>query len=203
MIDIYIYTHNMYICIYNYMIYRYTSDIHHDNHDTSSFNQDFLDVKIDAQLNLDRAMRRLLLLAIGAVDVNAAGVLGSGAELRHVESWPVQKSRGWNRTGIRTLDYTYHIGYWNIGWYWMILDMIADIADITPQNIQYHPISSNIIQKRAIPGTGPAAGALVIGSEDCQIFFPWPVLQKLFCPAMEAFFPWQINTYQHIKVMMW
>jgi hypothetical protein len=76
----------------------------------------------------------------------------------------------------------------------MILDMITDIADITPQNIQYHPISSNMIQKRAIPGTGPAAGALVIGSEDCQVLFPWPVLQKLCCPAMEAFFPWQINT---------
>jgi hypothetical protein len=59
----------------------------------------------DAQLHLDRAMRRLLLLAIGAVDVNAAGVLGSGAELRNT------LSRGQcRRTGIRTLDNTYHIG---------------------------------------------------------------------------------------------
>ena len=98
----------------------------------------------DAQLHLDRAMRRLLLLAIGAVDVNAAGVLGSGAELRNT------LSRGQcRRTGIRTLDYTYHIGILDdIGWYWIWLQILQILRLRISNIIQYHPIWSKNAQYR-------------------------------------------------------
>ena len=53
---------------------------------------------------LDRAMRRLLLLARGALDVNAAGVLGSGVEPRGTSGNLLELGDGGDPAWVNILD---------------------------------------------------------------------------------------------------